>query len=397
MNKLTAACMMFLSSLAMGAGFQLDVAGARATGMGAAVTAFIDDPSAIYFNPAGIAGHKGFDGSVGVTLIVPMLNFTHSDGDFTGTTLVVLPPPNLHLTYGLTEDLAIGIGVFTPFGSTAKWPADWEGRFKALSSSLQIFDINPTIAYRIHPRLKLGLGFDATRGTVQIERALDFVDSEGSVLLGGGAWGYGWNAGAQVEVVEKTLFVGGTYRSPVSMDFEGKSHFSNVPVEFSGLLKDQPITAHVTLPAQANFGFLLTPIEKLKIALDFHYTEWSSFPELAIRFEEPALTNPLQKKWVDMVSVHLGGELDVSSSVQVRLGFVYDPTPSPRTTLTPDLPDSTRIKVAAGVGWRHDSGFRVDVGYQFVALIGADSFAPNFQGRYGGTAQVLGLNLGFKM
>jgi long-chain fatty acid transport protein len=398
MNKLTAACLMVLSSVAFGAGFQLDVAGARATGMGGAVTALVDDPSSIYFNPSGIAGHKGLDVSVGVTAIIPMISFTHAaDGNVTSTPFALVPPPNAHVAFGITEDLSLGVGLFVPFGASNTWPTDWEGDTKAHSSSLQTFDIQPTIAYRVHPRLKIGLGFNAVRGTVLIERALNFVDTKGSVKLGGAAWGYGWNAGAMITVVEKYLTVGATYRSSVGMHFTGNSHFSNVPVEFSGLLKDQTITADVNLPAQANFGFGFTPMEKLRFGLDFHYTEWTSFPELAIRFENPALTNPLAKSWTDQVSVHFGAEYDITKSVSARLGFVWDPTPSPAATLTPDLPDSTRVKICAGVSWHHDSGFRVDFGYQFVALLGADSYAPGFEGRYSGTAQVIGLNVGFRM
>lgn len=398
MNKLTAAWMMLLSTVALGAGFKLDVHGARATGMGGAVTAFIDDPSAIYYNPAGIAGRKGVGIQVGDTLIIPMLSFTHAaDGDVTSSPLSVSPPPHGHVTFGITEDLAIGVGVFSPFGASGKWPPTWEGRFKAISSSLQMFDINPTLAYRLHPRFKLGAGFNAIRGTVLIERGLNFVDTEGSVMLGGGTWGFGWNVGAQVEIVENRLFFGATYRGPVTMSFEGKAHFENVPTEFAGRLKDQPITARVVLPTQANFGLTVQPMDNLRLSLDADYVEWSSFTELAINFENPDLTVPLRKSWIDQVSVHVGGEFMPTKSVAIRLGVVYDPTPSPRSTLTPDLPDSTRVKVTAGVGWQHEIGFSVDLGYQFVVLTGADSTAPGFEGKYSGTAQVIGLTLGYRM
>ena len=243
MNKLTAACLMVLSSVSMAAGFQLDVSGARATGMGGAVTALVDDASSIYFNPAGIAGHKGLDVSAGVTLIIPMLSFTHAqDGNTTSTPFSLVPPPNGYVAFGITEDLSLGVGLFVPFGASVTWPDGWEGDSKALSSTLQTFDINPTIAYRLHPRLKLGLGFNAVRGTVLISRSLNFVDSKGSVTLGGAAWGYGWNAGVTIDVIEKYLTVGATYRSSVGMSFTGASHFTNIPVEFSGLLKDQTIT-----------------------------------------------------------------------------------------------------------------------------------------------------------
>ncbi len=398
MNKLTAACLILLSSVAFGAGFKLDVNGSRATGMGGAVTAFTDDPSSIYYNAAGISGRKGFGIQAGVSLIIPMINFTHADdGETTSGPIGVSPPPHGFITFGLTDDLAIGVGIFSPFGASGNWPADWEGRFKAIKSSLQVFDINPTLAYRVHPRLKLGVGFNAVRGTLTIQRALNFIDTEGNVILGGGAWGFGWNAGAQIEIVEKRFFFGATYRSPVTLKFEGRAHFSNVPVEFSNRLKDQEINGTVILPAQANFGLMLQPIDRLRLALDANYVEWSSFTDLTINFENPDLTVPLQKKWVDQVSVHFGGELDVSKSVSVRLGVVYDPTPAIRPTLTPDIPDSTRVKLTAGVGWKHDSGFGVDIGYQFVALTGAESTSPGFSGTYGGTAQVVGLTLTYRM
>lgn len=213
MNKLTAAWMMLLSTVALGAGFKLDVHGSRAIGMGGAVTAFIDDPSAIYYNPAGIAGRKGFLAQLGIALIIPMLNFTHAeDGETTSSPFHVSPPPHGHFVFGITDDLSIGVGLFSPYGAAGKWPPNWEGRFKAISSQLQIFDANPTIAYRLHRRLKLGVGFNAVRGTVVIERGLNFVDTEGTVVLGGATWGFGWNIGAQVEVVENRLFFGATYR-----------------------------------------------------------------------------------------------------------------------------------------------------------------------------------------
>ncbi len=397
MNKLIAAGLMLLSTVAFGAGFKLDVNGSRATGMGGAVTAFIDDPSAIYYNPAGIAGRKGFGAQLGISLIIPMLNFTHAaDGDVTSSPFNISPPPHGHVTFGITDDLAIGVGVFVPFGATGIWPAGWEGRFKALKSQLQVFDINPTIAYRIHPRFKIGVGFDAVRGTLLIQRALNFVDSEGDVTLGGGAWGFGWNIGAQLEVVEKHLFFGASYRSPVTMKFEGRAHFTGVPDEFAARIKDQPINGTVVLPTQANFGLMIQPVDRLRLSLDVDFVQWSSFKDLTINFENPDLTVPLQKNWIDQTSINVGGEVDITKSVAIRLGFVYDPTPSPRGTLTPDLPDSTRVKITAGVGWKHDSGFGVDLGYQFVILTGADSLAPGFEGTYSGTAQVIGLTLTYR-
>ncbi len=396
MKRIVVLAVFSLGLSAQAAGFWLDDHGPRAQGMGGAVTALIDDATAAFYNPAGIAQGKGLDVAVGDTLIIPSLQYKALDGTSTSTLSSVIPPPHAYITGGLTDDLTLGFGFYTPFGAQVDWPKAWNGRYLATSSSLQTFDFNPQIAYRLHPRFRLGLGLDVIKGTVQIGRDLNFVDSQGSILMGGGAWGVGANAGMQVEMVEGKLFVGATYRSEVNMKFDGRAHFDGVPAEFSGLLKDQKITARVTLPQVATFGFGWKPMDNLRFGLEAEFVNWSSFPELKIEFEDPQLTVPQKKSWTNAVAVHVGGEYDVNKMISVRLGFVYDPTPSPANTLTPDLPDGNRLKFNVGVGWKSSFGLRADLGYTFVAILNQDSTVGGFAGSYSGSAQVIGIGVGYK-
>jgi len=98
------------------AGFALDVQSARGTGMGSAVTAFINDSSAIFYNPAGIAQGKGFDAQAGVMLIAPSFKYTNRSGESTSTKFEIVPPVHAYAAAGITDDLSVGVGVFTPFG-----------------------------------------------------------------------------------------------------------------------------------------------------------------------------------------------------------------------------------------------------------------------------------------
>ena len=59
--------LLFTASTAFAGGFRLPEQGAKAMGMGFAFTAQADDPSAIYFNPAGLTQLKGNNVMVGVT------------------------------------------------------------------------------------------------------------------------------------------------------------------------------------------------------------------------------------------------------------------------------------------------------------------------------------------
>ena len=56
-------------------GFQINEHSARATGLGGAFTGIADDPSAIYFNGAGITQLNGTAFLAGTTLIAPISSF----------------------------------------------------------------------------------------------------------------------------------------------------------------------------------------------------------------------------------------------------------------------------------------------------------------------------------
>lgn len=386
-----------IAATSFASGFRLETHHARAAGMGIAVTALTDDASAIVYNPAGLAGRKGFDVQAGLTLVLPAVVFTSDATGLSSQTLTRLSTPiNLNVAWGITDDLSVGVGIFNPFGAGATWPDGWEGRGRALSSNVQTFAFNPTIAYRIHPRFKIGAGLQILRGTVAIERALPFIDSEGKVSLGGDAWGVGWNAGVQGTIVEDRLTFGFTWRSNVPLRFSGRAHFGNVPPEFQSRLADQPIVASVTMPDVATVGLGLRATPRLRVGLDLNVITWSSFRQLFIDFESKDLDNPLPKRWRDTMSVHLGAEYDVTNRIQARLGAVYDEAATPTDTLTPDLPDASRVRFCAGVGYRFEFGLNLDAGYQFVILVPQASSAPGFSGTYSGSAQVVGLNAGYR-
>ncbi|MCC6332726.1 MAG: outer membrane protein transport protein [Myxococcales bacterium] len=397
-KKLAVAVAVLAATTSLASGFRLEGQSARAVGMSTAVTALIDDSSAIYYNPAGLAGRKGLEVQAGINLIIPSLAFTSDNTAATTWVNTKLSTPfNLYASYGILEQLSLGVGFFVPFGSSASWPEDWEGSGRALTSSVQVFDINPTLAWQVHPRFRIAAGFQVFLGSVYIERGMNFVDSMGKVQLGGSATGFGWNAGFQLEVYEERLFLGGSYRSGAPMAFAGSAHFADVPLEFQARLKDQPISADLTLPDVATVGIGIKASKQLRVGLDVTAVTWATFKELKIEFEDPALTNPLPKKWDSTAAISVGGEYDVNEQWRARMGFGFDPTGTPSNTLTPDLPDATKFRFSAGAGWKSSFGLFADLAYQFVFLVPIKSTAPGFGGTYAGSAQVIALNVGYKM
>ncbi|QSQ26358.1 outer membrane protein transport protein [Pyxidicoccus parkwayensis] len=397
MKKTLSLVTLLAAGASQAAGFQIDTQSARSTGMGNASTAVLDDSSAIYSNAANILGVKTLDITVGDTGILPSLQFTPTGGTAQGQKMTLSPPPHVFVVYRPFEKAAFGLGAYTPYGARSRWVDDFVGRFKGRESSLAAYYINPTFAYQVHERIRLGVGVDVVRSTVELKRSLNFVQSEGEVHLGGGAWGVGFNAGLQAEILPGELSVGVHYRSAVSTTFKGDADFQNVPLEFQSRLVDQAVEADVKFPATLSLGLATQPLERLTLALDIQLVDWASFQSLTIRFPgNPALDNPVAKKWVAKAKYHLGAEYALTPAVQLRGGFVVDLSPSPAETLTPDLPDADRYKLTVGAGYKLGN-LRADAAYQLVLLADTESKAPGIDGTYSGTAHVFGVTLGYSL
>jgi len=113
--------LIMLSTSVFGSGFETHEQGAKAVAMGGAFTAEADDPSAVFYNPAGITQLEGTQASLGVSVIRPYGKFQSNGnpamgslpGDTTSNKTRYYFIPNDYITYklgthfgSLTVDLA---------------------------------------------------------------------------------------------------------------------------------------------------------------------------------------------------------------------------------------------------------------------------------------------------
>lgn len=384
--------------VAYASGTAVDLQGARSTGMASAMIAHVDDSSGIYYNPSGIARGAGvLDAQVGVTLLIPRIQFTSTSGQTTPDVAQVVPPPNAFFTYGVHDQVTVGLGLSSPFGTSVKWPNDWQGRTLSTTSVLQTFYIQPTLGVRLGP-VRLGSSLQIVRGVVDLRRALNFVDSTGEAEFGGATCGGGVSAGAQVDVLPNRLSLGLSYRSAVKLTFDGAAQFIGVPASLQATLHDQPVRTALTQPDTFGLGVAGRPTEGLLVDFDLVYTTWQRVKSLDIFFPNDTsgtLSSSSVKNWSGTLNYHLGGEYTVTPNLRVRAGVIYDPTPSPENTLTPEIPDASRINLAVGGSYAFDDGLRVELGYECLFFMKQTGTAPQLPGSYGGDVQIVGLSVGY--
>ena len=81
--------------------------------------------------------------------------------------------PTLYLAHGFTDKLAAGVGLYAPYGLATEWSPTSEGRFLGYKSVIKNYYIQPTVAYKISPKIQIGAGLDINISSVQLEQHLD--------------------------------------------------------------------------------------------------------------------------------------------------------------------------------------------------------------------------------
>ena len=440
----TLACALFALAAAGPAaaqGFGVYEQGACTMGRaGAAVARPCADGSAAFYNPAGIAGQPARL-SVGATVIAPHGGFTSTaTGLESELERNFYPVPTVYIQRPLTDRLSAGLGVFAPYGLATEWSDASQGRFLGYETILRAVYAQPTLAAKLHDRVKVGAGLDVTFLSLKLRQRLDLSQQRASPAvtfgqlgipfgtdfadadLGGESVDFGWHAGVQIDATD-WLSVGARYLSRQKHEIdEGDVRITQVatgrvlapgnvlgapagtPVDAlvasqfapGGLLTDQSATAVVRLPEQAVFGIAVKPVAKLTVLFDAQWTGWDAFTAVPIDFERlPDVV--LEENFRDTWGFRLGGEYQVGETTVLRAGYYTHEAAAPAETVTPNLPEAGRTSFTLGIGGRLADHLTVDAAYQYIDQAdrqGRVLPGPN-TGLYEFDAHLVGLNFAF--
>jgi long-chain fatty acid transport protein len=410
---------LLLPLVAFAGGFGLNEQGAKASGMANAFAAQADDPTAVYFNPAGIVQLEGTQVTVGASPVIPQAKFESNTNDTTfrhtspGQTTNLdnkaVVVPNAYLTQKVSDRVSFGFATFSNFGLETNWPDDWPGRFilGGTKAELTTLSVNPVLAFKPHERFSLAVGPVMQYLDVDLRNEF-FVGSPVSnpeAKFTGDDTAWGWNAALMVWLPANIKF-GASYRSEVSHRIHGQLKF-NPNVGF-----DTGFTADIKTPANAYLGLAWTH-GPLTLEFDAQWTDWSSFSQLEAVFNQPVAGHSgltVEEDWHDAWGYRFGAQFTVNQYLDVRAGIAYDESPIPSKSAGPLVPGSDRWIYAAGFGG-HYKAFTADLAYQYVDAesvqmgsvteLGADAALPLLGGQLQGKfkdvdGHIIAFNLSYR-
>lgn len=389
------------STVASANAFNINEHDARVTGRAGATAASNTTASAIVFNPAGIAATEGTNISIGGSLYIAEGSYEPlGGGPKTSTDSDPAVVPNIYVTSRVHDMIAVGVGLHLPFGLAVSWPEEHAQAEVIQDQTLRTYFISPVIALNLGkqvPGLTIGGGVDIVPSTVELEQAIVFGDTRGRALLGGDGIGFGGRFGVMYQPPSvPNLKLGVMYRTDITIDYEGKGDFDIDPTFRAQLPPDGDISTSITLPGSVWGGVAYSPLPELELELNATWLNWSEFDELRVNLPGGAMSVSRQD-YEDKVTWRFGTEYKLTKyQAAVRAGFIYDPTPIPRETLTARLPDVNRKNITLG-GSKYFGKYGAHLGFLWVTPgereTSDEPFMPLYKGTYGVQAFVTSVSL----
>jgi long-chain fatty acid transport protein len=345
-----------LPFFAVAGGFQMDPQGQHALSMGGAFTAFGKGAPTVFYNPGAMSFAEKSTFTIGGTFIKTKTNYLSPYNGNVEAENPALIPFHAYLDYILTDNISLGLGINNPFHSDFKWADDWEGRYVAQEMKLNAWYIQPTFSYKINENFGVGGGMVFGLGSMNYNRA---IPVEGTAPYGQEELkikgnGFGFNLGLFYKFNDEGT-IGATYRSAVKFDMKnGDATFSDIPSSFTDSYPSSAkFDTYIKCPSVISAGIAYKFTKALAVTLQFDYTTWSSFDSLNFVFpDNPGLDVRTGRNSKNSVCGRVGGQYSFTEDIDVRIGAAYDLASIPQDHLSPDLPESDKILLTAGVGYK---------------------------------------------
>jgi len=386
-------------------GYRVSVQGQRAMAMGHTGVAVVNSAELVFFNPAS-AGASG--------IFTDVIYQNSALGTSSETDSGVGTPLNLYGSYKVNDWLALGLGVYTPYGSGVEWPTDWEGSHLVNNIDLAAIYVQPVVSIKLSDQFSIGGGPIYVTGSVNFNRnasrtATDIDGNRSNITVdasGVGAWG--WSLGGMFSPTDN-FRIGFNYRSEIIIEAEGgEAIFSNFPVSASPDVPPNGTTtfnAELPLPAELSIGLSYQFHKKWLFAFDYNRQFWDVYESLDLQFGNGATSvNP--RNYKNSSVYRFGLQYDATSKISLRAGYYIDESPVQSGFFAPETPRNDSQGFTGGLSFAITPKLAIDASFFYLRFEEVDESYDFYQeggqnvpfrGTYKSSAFSPGLGLTYKM
>ncbi len=390
--------------------------GAKATALGGAFSAMANDPFAVYYNPAGLAGINKKIFTAGSLFISPEVKV--SDYRITGGAALgdpglseptgfsnsskTLVSPHLGFAMPLNEKFGFGIAAYAPWGMEVEWQSDPSknpGSYNSFHSYYMREVITPSLAYNLSPKLSIGAGISIGKSKTGNEYNGLGLGSNAVKATLEDKLNHSLNLGIMYKPMARLTF-GLVWRGETETEFKG-----GLEVQGIGRVADVNLEYNHPQQIQGGVRFIQDAEKKLSIELDVVWTNWqinrnqkqlvATTMDLSSYGLPASFTESIQRDWNNTTQLRLGVQWLMTDTLTLRGGYYYDPSPVPDTSMDFIWPDGDKQTISAGAGIKIGQ-FNFDLVVACAKTTGARKItgeSSSLNGSYGNEASTASVSL----
>lgn len=360
--------------------------------MGGAFTGLADDPSAIFYNPAGLIYQRNnFNFSIDGFYIWPTHEYTMSSG-LKAQSKFNNPLPQIFFSYRTGPKITLGFGVYVPYaGGGVDWKKEDLGY--PFKSVMGIVSYTPTLAYQVDDKLSLGLNLNFYSGTLTLNTEMPPFGPMNEEESGSG---FSAGFGLMYHLSEK-IRIGLSVRGPAKIKLTGKTS-----VNFDSLRVNFDSETFFRLPWDFEVGFAYRISERLIFTSGAQYTMWSALDKVNKKIKGLPSIGDIDTEEVmnfkNIMIFHAGLEYFLPQGIFLRAGIGLDRYATPDSSLNFKNIDVDKVTLLGGIGYKTgrmqiDAVYAYGLGKEREKKI--ESLGLPLTERYNLNVLILGLGLTF--
>ncbi|MEO6182577.1 MAG: outer membrane protein transport protein [Verrucomicrobiota bacterium] len=338
---LTVAVLALIPLKVFGLGSRTPNQDAAAIARGNAFVATADNPSAIYYNPAGISQLEGHNAQVGSLFYLNIqADYESPSGQRTENDSEIIPIPQMHYVYSPTnQPFSFGLGVYSPFGLGLKWPDAAPFRSAGVEVKLTYITINPVVAWQPHPTVSIAAGPTFNYSKAKLRQGV--AVSPYQFRFEGDDWAYGFDSGILWQPHPQWSF-GAKYSSATTLDYDGKGSFAPAA---PFLPKASRTKTHLDFPQIAVAGVSFRPTTNWNMEVNVDWSDWDKVDNAVI---DGIASLPLN--WHSSFFYEFGVTRQLGKGYFLSMGYFFSEASTSDTDYTPLVPDTDLHVGSLGIG-----------------------------------------------
>lgn len=335
--------------------FRLPNQDPAAIARGNAFAATADNPSAIYYNPAGITQLEGNNARIGLYLVSAGVDYTSPANAKASVDGSFQPVPEIYYVYTPQgSPLSFGFGAYSPYGLAVDWGKDTTFNTLAEKGKVLYECFNPVIAWKVHPKFSVAIGPTINYSQANFERAIGLSPGD-SFKFDGDGMGYGFNAGLRWQPTEHWA-LGVNYRYETEVEYKGNSE--TIPYAPA-----QSTHGPLLYPQFVVLGLSYRPTPDWNIEVNADWSDWDKLNQIVFNgtaFGDITLPLNYRSSWM----YEFGVTRQLGKGYFASVGYFFSENSSPDAYFNPIVPDSDLHLGSVGFG-HHGQRWDWAIAYHF--------------------------------